>query len=74
MERAFSVKQVAEKLSVHIKTVQKWIKEGKLKARLLGGEAGKDKKHGDWRVSDTDLQEFWDSLPGNYGEQQDRAQ
>jgi len=50
MERhIYSIKKVAELLSVHQKTVLRYIKEGRLKANKVGGR---------WRIHGNDLTSF----------------
>ena len=36
-DRVLTVAEVAERLRVHPQTVRLWLKEGKLKGRLIGG-------------------------------------
>lgn len=45
----FTVQEVADKLKIHVQTVRKWIKEGKIKALKLGS---------DWRVTEQSISEF----------------
>lgn len=49
MERYYSVDQIAEMLSMHPKTIQRYIREGKLKANKVGKS---------WRVAGHDLSIF----------------
>jgi len=49
MENFLSVRQIAYILKVHALTIRRYIKEGKLKAVLVGGNV---------RVKETDLQSF----------------
>jgi excisionase family DNA binding protein len=41
--RMLTTQQVAERLQLHIITVQRWLRDGKLKGTKLSGKAG-------WRV------------------------
>ena len=50
-EKWLTVEQLAERFQVDIKTVQRWLRRGKLQGYRLG-------EHGDWRVKESDLQEF----------------
>lgn len=49
MEKFFTKKQVTELLSVHLNTVDQWIKKGWLKAHKVGGRV---------RIYESDLQAF----------------
>lgn len=51
-EKYYTVEQISEMLSIHPKTVQRYIREGKLRA----GKIGKS-----WRVSGHDLSAFTES-------------
>jgi excisionase family DNA binding protein len=51
-ERMLTVKQVAERLQVHVITVQRWLRAGKLRGIRLGGtKAG-------WRIPESELRRF----------------
>lgn len=49
MDNYYTPQQVAEKLQINIRTVYKWIREGKLKAVKVGDL---------WRISETELIRF----------------
>ena len=49
MEKYFTKKQITEMLSVHLNTVDQWIKKGWLKAHKVGGRV---------RIYESDLNEF----------------
>lgn len=49
MDNYYTPQQVAEKLQINIRTVYKWIREGKLKAIKIGDL---------WRISETELKRF----------------
>ncbi|MEG6568559.1 helix-turn-helix domain-containing protein [Thermoanaerobacterium thermosaccharolyticum] len=49
MDNYYTPQQVAEKLQINIRTVYKWIREGKLKAIKVGDL---------WRISETELKRF----------------
>ncbi len=49
MSQLMTVESVAEILTVHTRTVRRYIKEGSLKAQKVGGQ---------WRISAADLKEF----------------
>lgn len=49
MDNYFTPQQVAEKLQLNIRTVYKWIREGKLKAIKVGDL---------WRISESELERF----------------
>lgn len=48
-EKVYTPREIAEHFKVSIKVIQKWIREGKLKAIRLGNV---------WRVPESALQEF----------------
>ena len=51
-ERMLTVRQVAERLQVHVITVQRWLRSGRLRGIRLGGtKAG-------WRIPASELQRF----------------
>jgi excisionase family DNA binding protein len=50
--QAFTVSQVASRLRFHPETVRRWLRDGKLRGYLLGGDRG------GYRVAETDLEEF----------------
>jgi excisionase family DNA binding protein len=54
MEKVYTLEELAKELQLNIKTVQKYVREGTIKAFKIGRV---------WRVTETDLQEFWKSLP-----------
>ncbi len=54
-EKFYAVEQIAEMLQLHPKTVQRYIREGKLRAQKLGKA---------WRVSGHDLSLFTESKEG----------
>lgn len=49
MERYYTVEEIAELLSMHPKTIQRYIREGKLRAKKVGKS---------WRISGHDLSTF----------------
>jgi excisionase family DNA binding protein len=58
-ERLLTVSQVAERMQVNPETVRRWLRSGRLRGSLPGGD-----KAG-WRISEADLQRFIDeSVPG----------
>ena len=59
-ERYFTVEQIAGLLQMHPKTVQRYIREGKLRAVKVGKG---------WRISGHDLSVFTESIPPTPGEQ-----
>ena len=50
-ETYYTVKEVAERLRVHVETVRRWIKAGDLTAVRLGDRTG-------YRISEADLRAF----------------
>jgi excisionase family DNA binding protein len=56
-ERWLTVAQVAEQLQVSEVTVRRWLREGALVGRQLGGRAG-------WRVSVEELERFMQARDG----------
>jgi excisionase family DNA binding protein len=56
-ERWLTVAQVAEQLQVSEVTVRRWLREGALHGRQLGGRAG-------WRVSVEELERFMRARDG----------
>ena len=52
MKRYYTVEQVAELLTMHPKTIQRYIREGKLKAKKVGKS---------WRIYEQDLREYMKS-------------
>lgn len=52
MERYYTVEQVAELLTMHPKTIQRYIREDKLKAKKVGKS---------WRIDEQDLREYMKS-------------
>jgi len=58
-ETYFTVEQIAQMLQMHPKTVQRYIREGKLRAVKVGKG---------WRVSGHDLSVFTESVPAQNGE------
>ncbi len=63
-EKYFSVEQISEMLHIHPKTVQRYIREGKLNARKIGKS---------WRVSGHDLSLFTESEKPGAEKQEARA-
>ncbi len=63
-ERWLTVADIAAQMQVDEQTVRRWIRGGRLLARQLGGKAG-------YRVRPTDLQAFFESLPGADAEGED---
>lgn len=53
-ETYYTVEQISEMLSIHPKTVQRYIREGKLRAAKIGKG---------WRVTGHDLSAFAENLP-----------
>jgi len=49
MDNYYTPQQVAEKLQINIRTVYKWIREGKLKAIKVGDL---------WRISESEIKRF----------------
>jgi excisionase family DNA binding protein len=39
-EKMFTVKQVADVLQLHPETVRRWLRDGKIKGVLMGGDRG----------------------------------
>jgi excisionase family DNA binding protein len=54
-EKYFTVEQISEMLKMHPKTIQRYIREGKLRATKLGKS---------WRVSGHDLSQFYENVEG----------
>jgi excisionase family DNA binding protein len=50
-ERMLTVKEVAERLRVHVGTVRHWLEKKELSGIKLGGQAG-------WRVRESELERF----------------
>lgn len=46
----FTVKQVAETLQVHPETVRRWLRDGKIKGVIMGGDKG------GYRIRESELQ------------------
>lgn len=71
IEKYFTVDQIADMLKIHPKTVQRYIREGKLKANKVGKS---------WRVSGHDLSIFTEgsgdnvSMPFDAGESNTRKE
>ena len=55
-EQPMTVKQVAEYLQVHEKTVGLWLRDKSLKGIRLGSG-----RNGEWRIARLDLQAFLDA-------------
>lgn len=53
MNKYYTVEQIAEMLTMHPKTIQRYIREGKLKANKVGKS---------WRVTGHDLSEFTENV------------
>jgi len=58
-ETYYTVEQIAQMLQMHPKTVQRYIREGKLRAVKVGKG---------WRISGHDLSVFTESVPAQNGE------
>ena len=56
-ERWLTVADIAERLQVDEQTVRRWIRDGRLVARQLGGKAG-------YRIRPTDFEAYLEALPG----------
>jgi excisionase family DNA binding protein len=56
-ERWLTVAEIAERLQVSEVTVRRWLREGALHGRQLGGRAG-------WRVSVEELERFMQARDG----------
>lgn len=52
MKELFNVEEVANILNVHTRTVRRYIKEGKMEAKKVGGQ---------WRVTKENLESFMDT-------------
>jgi excisionase family DNA binding protein len=63
-EKLLTVAQVAEVIQAHPRTVQRWIREGRLPARRLGGQ-----KLG-YRIAESDLEDF---LKGDQGQRESES-
>lgn len=50
-DKLWTVEEISEYLGVHVVTVRRWIRSGKLTAVALGRKAG-------YRIRDVDLQSF----------------
>ena len=55
-ERWLTVAQIAERLQVHQETVRRWLRDGRLEGRNLGGKGG-------YRVRERDLEAFMNADP-----------
>lgn len=64
-DKFYSVNQIAEMFELHPKTVRRYIKEGKLQARKVGGE---------WRVTEAELKALLDGDAEFKGELVDRSE
>ena len=53
-EKLWTVEEIASRLDVHIVTVRRWIRSGRLVAMAFGGKTG-------YRVRDSDFQAFLES-------------
>lgn len=51
VEKLMTPEEAAKALSMSVLTVKKWLRSGKLKGVKIGSR-------GDWRVKETDLEEF----------------
>lgn len=56
-ERWLTVAEIAERLQVSEVTVRRWLREGTLHGRQLGGRAG-------WRVAEAELERFMQARDG----------
>lgn len=54
----YTLETAAEKLSVHPNTIKKFVFDRQLKAYKLGRQ---------WRIMESDLLEFMQGLPSNFG-------
>ena len=52
MERLLEPKEVSELLGIHLDTVRRYLREGKIKAIKLGNR---------WRIRESDLDKFLDT-------------
>ena len=50
-DRWLTVNQIAQRLQVHPETVRRWLRDGRLQGRNLGGKSG-------YRVREADLEVF----------------
>jgi excisionase family DNA binding protein len=50
-EKWLTIESIAQRFDVDIKTVRRWLRSEKLQGYQLG-------EHGEWRVKESDLQEF----------------
>jgi excisionase family DNA binding protein len=57
-ERWLTVAEIAERLQVSEVTVRRWLREGALHGRQLGGRAG-------WRVAEAELERFMQARAGS---------
>ncbi len=55
-ERWLTVADVARRLQVHPETVRRWLREGRLKGKNVGGKGG-------YRITEREVNAFIDSLP-----------
>ena len=51
-ERLMTVREVADRLRVNPYTVRRWLRDGALKGRLLGG------RRAGYRIAESDLRQF----------------
>jgi hypothetical protein len=63
--KCFTVEEIAEMESVHVETVQQWIRSGELPAH--NASASKASKKPRWRVTESDLQTFRIARQNNLG-------
>ena len=56
-EQFLTVKEVSEQLRVNPYTVRRWLREGKLRGRLMGGDRG------GYRIASSELRRFMDEGP-----------
>jgi excisionase family DNA binding protein len=56
MMEIYTIKEAAELLKVHDRTIRRYIKSGELKAANLGSE-----EQPNWRITEEDIKEFLDS-------------
>ena len=54
-ERLHTIREVADGLRVHVETVRRWIRDGRLPATKLGDRSG-------YRIADADLRRFMDEM------------
>jgi len=63
MERVYTLEEIAKELQLNIQTVTKYVRQGKIRGTKIGRI---------WRVSESDLQAFWKSLPTSQNGKEDQ--